>query len=195
MSRGGADEREWWKNWRLNCPTEGFRASPPRQDDASFQMSITWIHSFSFSATNGSLSWIVPAEIFDTRTRSTGVLGVSIVTLVSFAFKTMIGQVTPIALEKIGYKFYYLLVSHTSSFSTVEPRIDSTQIVCNFANAVFFWTIQLETAKRPPKEMNYLFANAPLFVPSMNWKDYEQHDLVNRVTKVEKKGSVSSHVE
>ena len=43
--------------------------------------------------------------------------------------------------------------------------------------------------------MNYLFTNAPLFVPSMNRKDYEQHDLENRVAEVEQKGSVSSHVE
>lgn len=50
---------------------------------------ITWIYNFSFSATNGPLSWIVPAEIFDTRTRSKGV---SIATMTSFAFNTMIGQ-------------------------------------------------------------------------------------------------------
>lgn len=45
---------------------------------------MTWAYNFSFSATNGPLSWIVPAEIFDTRTRSKGV---SIATMTSFAFK------------------------------------------------------------------------------------------------------------
>jgi hypothetical protein len=106
----------------------------------------------------------------------------------------MIGQVAPISLEKIGYE-YYLFVIHTSSFSTVKPRIDSTQTVCNSTRPVFFWAIQPETAKRPLKEMNYLFTNAPLSVPSMNRKDYEEHDLEDRVAEVEKKGSVSSHVE
>ena len=81
---------------------------------------ITWIYNFSFSATNGPLSWIVPAEIFDTRTRSKGV---SIATMTSFAFNTMIGQVTPIALEKIGYKFYYLFVRHNSSCPMVKHEL------------------------------------------------------------------------
>lgn len=100
---------------------------------------VTWAYNFSFSATCGPLSCeyrrvvdlsetgtglltnftigIVPAEIFDMRTRSKGV---SIATMVSFAFNTMIGQVTPIAIPKIGYRFYILFV------------------VCNFTNALFF---------------------------------------------------------
>jgi len=41
--------------------------------------------------------------------------------------------------------------------------------------------------------MNYLFTNAPIFVPTMNMKDFEQHDLENRVAEVERKGSVTSH--
>jgi sugar porter (SP) family MFS transporter len=68
---------------------------------------ITWIYNFSFSATCGPLSWIIPAEIFDTKTRSKGVM---IATMVSFAFNTMIGQVTPIAMTTVGYKFYILFV-------------------------------------------------------------------------------------
>ena len=48
---------------------------------------VTWLWNFSFSATCGPLSWIIPAEVFDTRTRSKGV---SIATMASFAFNTMI---------------------------------------------------------------------------------------------------------
>ncbi|KAK5116104.1 hypothetical protein LTR85_009386 [Meristemomyces frigidus] len=135
---------------------------------------MTWVYNFSFSCSNGPLSWIVPAEVFDTRTRSKGV---SIGVMVSFAFNTMIGQVTPIAMEAIGWKFYLVFV------------------VCNFTNAIFFWAFQPETAKRPLEEMNYLFTNAPLFVPTMNMRDFENHDLENRVAEVERKGSVTSHVE
>lgn len=54
---------------------------------------LTWIHT----------AGIVPAEIFDTHTRSKGV---SIATMVSFAFNTMIGQVTPVALDRVGWRFY-----------------------------------------------------------------------------------------
>jgi sugar porter (SP) family MFS transporter len=68
---------------------------------------ITWVYNFSFSATCGPLSWIIPAEIFDTKTRSKGV---SIATMVSFAFNTMIGQVTGPAMLAVGYKYYFLFV-------------------------------------------------------------------------------------
>lgn len=48
---------------------------------------MTWLYNFSFSCTCGPLSWIIPAEVFDTRTRAKGV---SIATMLSFAFNTMI---------------------------------------------------------------------------------------------------------
>lgn len=58
-----------------------------------------WLYNVTFSATCGPLSWIIPAEIFDTHTRSKGV---SIATGVSFAFNTMIGQTTSVAMASIG---------------------------------------------------------------------------------------------
>lgn len=68
---------------------------------------VTWLYNISFSATNGPLSWIIPAEIFDTKTRAYGVM---IATMTSFAFNTMIGQITPIAMTNIGYKYYFLFI-------------------------------------------------------------------------------------
>lgn len=68
-------------------------------------IAMMWLYNFSFSATCGPLSWIIPAEIFDTRTRSKGV---SIATMVSFAFNTMIGQTTSTAMPKIRYRWYFL---------------------------------------------------------------------------------------
>ncbi|KAK7182400.1 hypothetical protein DPSP01_002308 [Paraphaeosphaeria sporulosa] len=135
---------------------------------------ITWLYNVSFSATNGPLSWIIPAEIFDTKTRAYGVM---IATMTSFAFNTMIGQITPIAMENVGYKFYILFV------------------VGNFTNAIFFWAFLPETAKRPLEEMKYLFTEAPLFVPGMKRVDFETHDLEHRVQEVEAKQGYSSHVE
>ncbi|PVH93448.1 general substrate transporter [Periconia macrospinosa] len=127
---------------------------------------VTWAYNFSFSSTCGPLSWIIPAEIFDTKTRSKGVM---IATMLSFAFNTMIGQLTPIAMENVGYKFYILFV------------------VCNLTNAIFFWAVLPETAKRPLEEMKYLFTNAPIFVPGMKGNDYSPHDLERRVEEVEAK--------
>lgn len=52
-----------------------------------------------------------------------------------------------------------------------------------------------ETAGRPLEEMNYLFANAPLFVPGMKRHDLETHDLERRVDEIERKHEVASHHE
>ena len=134
---------------------------------------VTWVYNFSFSATCGPLSWIIPAEIFDTKTRSKGV---AIATMTSFGLNTMIGQVTGIAMEKIGWRFYILFV------------------VCNLTNAIFFYCFLPETAKRPLEEMKDLFTNAPIFVPGMDKREWRTSDLERRVEEVEaKQGSISHH--
>lgn len=73
-------------------------------------IAMTWLYNFCFSATCGPLSWIIPAEIFDTKTRSKGV---SIACMVSFAFNTMIGQTTSVALDDehgIGWRWYIVFI-------------------------------------------------------------------------------------
>ncbi|KAH8599350.1 MFS sugar transporter-like protein [Bisporella sp. PMI_857] len=132
---------------------------------------MTWLYNFSFSATCGPLSWIIPAEIFDTRTRSKGV---SIATMTSFAFNTLIGQVTDIAMTNIGYKYYFLF------------------IICNFTNALFFYLFLPETARLPLEEMNYLFTNAPWLVARYDKEAYRAHyaeDIERRALEIEQKGA------
>ncbi|KAL4879500.1 general substrate transporter [Aspergillus karnatakaensis] len=136
---------------------------------------MTWLYNFSFSCTCGPLSWIIPAEVFDTRTRAKGV---SIACMVSYAFNTMIGQVTPIAMTDIGYRYYFVF------------------IICNFTNAVFFWVFLPETKKLPLEEMNYLFSNSPWIVPGTKKEDYMVHDLERRVVEQEeKKHAFATHEE
>lgn len=136
---------------------------------------ITWVYNFSFSATCGPLSWIIPAEMFDTKTRSKGV---SIACMTSFAFNTMIGQVTGIGMADAGWKFYLLFV------------------VCNLTNAIFFYCFMPETARRPLEEMNHLFTNAPMFVPGMDKRDWTPgQDLERRVEEVAAKQGSISHAE
>lgn len=127
---------------------------------------MTWLYNFSFSATCGPLSWIIPAEVFDTRTRSKGV---SIATMTSYAFNTMIGQITPIAMSHIHYRFYFLFV------------------VCNFTNALFFYALLPETKKVPLEEMNYMFSHAPWIVPGTHKESYLPHDLERKVEEQEVK--------
>lgn len=143
---------------------------------------MTWLYNFSFSCTCGPLSWIIPSEVFDTRTRSKGV---SIATMTSFAFNTMIvsyiptiialahtmlihvqGQVTPISMNNVGYRFYYVF------------------IVCNLTNAIFFWALLPETARRPLEEMNYLFTHAPWIVVGTSKESYVSHDLEDRLNAI-----------
>lgn len=127
---------------------------------------MTWLYNFSFSCTCGPLSWIIPAEVFDTRTRAKGV---SLATMTSYAFNTMIGQVTPIAMESVGYRYYFVF------------------IICNFTNAVFFWLLLPETKKLPLEEMNYLFSNSPWIVVGSKKEEYVPRDLERKVLEQEEK--------
>jgi hypothetical protein len=129
-------------------------------------IATNWVYQISFSFTCGSLSWIIPAEIFDTKTRSKGV---SLGAMVSFAFNTMIGQVTSPAINSINWRYFLLFV------------------VCNFTNAIFFWAFMPETAKRPLEEMNALFSGSSWFVPTMRKEDFETHDLEQRLAENEQK--------
>ncbi|KAJ9415685.1 general substrate transporter [Fusarium oxysporum] len=98
-----------------------------------------------------------PAEIFDTRTRAKGV---SLATMTSFAFNTMIGQ-------------YYLLF-----------------VICNFTNALCVWAFVPETKQLPLEEMNYLFTNAPWFIPFVDKSEYTanlQADLARRAEAIDEK--------
>ena len=111
---------------------------------------INWCYQISFSFTCGSLSWIIPAEVFNTKTRSKGV---SIGVMVSFAFNTLIGQVTSPAITQVGWRYFL------------------TFVVCNFTNALFFWAFMPETKKRPLEEMDILFSETSWFVPTANTKN------------------------
>ncbi|KAF3765891.1 general substrate transporter [Cryphonectria parasitica EP155] len=130
----------------------------------------TWLYNISFSATCGPLSFIIPAEIFDTHTRSKGV---SIATMVSFAFNTMIGQVTDPAIANIGWKYYMIF------------------IIFNFTNAVYFWLTLPETKLLPLEEMNYLFNHAPWIIPGADRSSYTANlteDLERRAGEIREKG-------
>ncbi|KAK7748012.1 hypothetical protein SLS53_001264 [Cytospora paraplurivora] len=130
---------------------------------------VTWLYNISFSATCGPLSWIIPAEIFDTHTRSKGV---SIATMLSFAFNTMIGQVTDLAIASVGWRYYMVFV------------------ICNFTNALWFFLVLPETKNLPLEEMNYLFTNAPWVVPGTDRAAYAADlnaDLERRAGEIREK--------
>lgn len=96
--------------------------------------------------------------------------------MTSFAFNTMIGQVTSVAIPSIGGRFYILF------------------IVCNFANAVFFWALLPETKKIPLEEMHDLFRDAPIFVPGKDMSAYRPRDLEHRLGNA-KVDAIAEHIE
>ncbi|KAI8963795.1 general substrate transporter [Daldinia sp. FL1419] len=104
---------------------------------------VTWLYNISFSFACGPLSWIIPAEIFDTHTRSKGV---SLATMTSFAFNTLIGQVTSVAIDAVGWKYFILFA------------------VCNATNALFFWLVLPETKRVPLEQMSTV-----VFAPDAPW--------------------------
>ena len=98
--------------------------------------------------------------------------------MTSFAFNTMIGQVTPTAITNVHYRYYLLFT------------------ICNFTNAVFFWLLLPETKQLPLEEMNYLFTNAPWVVVGADKSQYTADmagDLERRAGELREK-NVSEHV-
>lgn len=93
--------------------------------------------------------------------------------MVSFAFNTMIGQVTDPAIKDIGWRYYMIFV------------------IFNFSNAVFFWLTLPETKLLPLEEMNYLFNHAPWIIPGSDKSSYTANlaeDLERRAGEIREKG-------
>ncbi|KGO41718.1 Major facilitator superfamily domain, general substrate transporter [Penicillium expansum] len=142
---------------------------PPEMNNAGAHWGfviMTWVYNFCF-ASMGSLSWMIPAEIFDTATRAKGV---ALGCMVSFAFNTMIGQVTPIGMATSGWKFYILFV------------------VCNFTNAVFFWAMLPETKQLPLEEMKKLFTETPWFVGNRTTSDHRITETSMLAERIKEQG-------
>jgi hypothetical protein len=95
--------------------------------------------------------------------------------MTSFAFNTMIGQVSEIAVKAVGWKFWLLF------------------IFCNLTNAIFFYLLLPETKKLPLEEMNFLFKNAPWIIPGSDKSKYTANmaaDVDRRAEEIREKGAV-----
>ncbi|CAK7235448.1 hypothetical protein SBRCBS47491_009297 [Sporothrix bragantina] len=149
---------------------------PPSTDNTGAHWGfiiMTWLFNFTF-ASMGTLSWIIPAEIFDNVTRSKGV---AIAAMCSYAFNTMIGQVTPIGMANSGWKFYILFV------------------VSNFSNALFFWAFLPETRKLALEEMHRLFTESPIFIGSRDMTRFSSSHMSEIVHDIKEKQHEHGHGE
>lgn len=87
------------------------------------------------------------------------------------------GQITPGAMESVGYRFYFLF------------------IICNITNAIFFWMFLPETARRPLEEMNELFSSNNWLVAGKASRRHNSRDLENRLHDKENEALGDAHAE
>ncbi|CAE6424644.1 unnamed protein product [Rhizoctonia solani] len=63
--------------------------------------------SLFFSTSFGPVSWVYQSEIFPMRVRA---MGTSVATMSNWAVNVMISQVSPIGLNRLGWKFYLVFI-------------------------------------------------------------------------------------
>ncbi|CAO1639584.1 unnamed protein product [Sympodiomycopsis kandeliae] len=103
-----------------------------------------WFYQWFFSAGIGPLSWAYPVEIFNTAIRAKGTALASCACWIS---NFMIGQITPRALESIGWKYYLLFT------------------ICCQTNALVIYLFFPETKGRTLEEMDDFFQQTSVVVP------------------------------
>ncbi|OCH86847.1 general substrate transporter [Obba rivulosa] len=107
-------------------------------------VAMTWLFNFVFSACCGPLSWAIPVEMFNSATRAKAT---AITSAAAWISNFMIAQVSPVAFQNIGWRFYLVFA------------------VCGCSNALFFWAFLPETKGIPLEELDDYFDHVPLFVP------------------------------
>ncbi|OSC96354.1 general substrate transporter [Trametes coccinea BRFM310] len=107
-------------------------------------VAMTWLFNLVFSSCCGPLSWAIPVEMFNSATRAKAT---AITSSAAWISNFMIAQVSPIAFDHVGWKYYLVFA------------------VCGFTNALFFWAFLPETKGIPLEELDAYFETVPLFVP------------------------------
>lgn len=90
--------------------------------------------------------------------------------MTSFATNTLIGQVSPIALNNVGWRYFLFFV------------------IANFTNALFFYAILPETSRVPLENMDRLF-DSSWWVPGWS-KDHVlrlREELDERTEEIKEK--------
>ncbi|KAI0074444.1 general substrate transporter [Panus rudis PR-1116 ss-1] len=121
-----------------------FPAGSGNENASRAFVAMTWIFNLVFSSGIGPLSWAIPVEMFNSATRAKAT---AITSSAAWISNFMIAQVSPLAFDNIGWKYYLVFA------------------ICGFTNALFFWAFLPETRGIPLEELDYYFEKVPLFVP------------------------------
>jgi len=100
---------------------------------------MIFLTSVIFSLSFGPVSWVLASEVFPTNSRA---VGTSVATCANWAFNTMIGQVSPLAMTNITWKYYLLFVC------------------LNFVDLGVIAFVFPETKGKSLEEMNEVFGDA-----------------------------------
>jgi hypothetical protein len=104
-------------------------------------LTMIYLEAMSFNISWGPTTWIYIGEIFPNRLREAGV---AIGTATQWLFNFVFSQVTPHAVENLGWKTFVMFT------------------VFNWALVVFVWFFIKETKGRSLEEMEELFGGSPL---------------------------------
>ncbi|CAL1716887.1 unnamed protein product [Somion occarium] len=70
-------------------------------------IAMIFMTSIFFSVSFGPVSWTLASEVFPTRTRS---IGTSVATCANWAFNVLFSQVSNLAMNNVGWKYYVLFI-------------------------------------------------------------------------------------
>ncbi|VDB92316.1 unnamed protein product [Peniophora sp. CBMAI 1063] len=70
-------------------------------------IAVVFMMTIVFSLSFGPVSWVLASEVFPTSTRS---IGTSVATCSNWAFNVLLSQVSPLAMDSIGWKFYIIFI-------------------------------------------------------------------------------------
>jgi sugar porter (SP) family MFS transporter len=108
-------------------------------------IAMIFLTSINFSLSFGPVSWVLASEVFPTNTRA---IGTSVATCANWAFNTLLGQVAPIGIQRVGWKFYILF------------------ILLNFVDCILIALFFPETKGKTLEEMNEVFGDVKQIGPN-----------------------------
>jgi sugar porter (SP) family MFS transporter len=92
----------------LAAITASFPPATNHNDAASKAgVAIIFMMTIVFSLSFGPVSWVLASEVFPTSARS---IGTSVATCANWAFNVCLSEVSPIAMNAIGWKFYIVFI-------------------------------------------------------------------------------------
>ncbi|TXT13409.1 hypothetical protein VHUM_00776 [Vanrija humicola] len=126
-------------------------------------IAAVFFFSLTFSFSFGPVSWIYQSEIFPMHMRA---LGTSVSAATNWLNNVIIGQITPIAFNKIGYKYFIVFA------------------VCGLSNAIISYFLFPETKNKTLEEIGLLFGDTNVRVAPDQIDEENEKKAIEHVDRV-----------